>query len=102
VRVSSYRVVPVPDPEGMRAALTAADGVDVVVEKRRRLLLWRGVRIHLDRVAGLGDFVEIEAVASSPGGPAAEEPKVAELRQALGIGDERLVAVGYADLLPQR
>jgi adenylate cyclase class 2 len=74
-------------------------GVRVVVEKARRLLLWRGVRIHLDRVVNLGDFVEIEAAATSPGGPAAQEPMVAELRRELAIADERLVAVGYADLL---
>ena len=100
--VSAYEIAPVFDPVTLGAVLAQTLGVRTVVEKRRRLLLWRGVRIHLDRVAGLGDFVEIEAVASSPGGPAAEEPKVAELRRALGIGDERLVAVGYADLLPQR
>ena len=35
----------------------------VVVDKRRRLLLWEGVRIHLDRVEGLGAFVELEGVA---------------------------------------
>ena len=100
--VSAYEIAPVFDPATLGAVLAQTLGVRTVVEKRRRLLLWRGVRIHLDRVAGLGDFVEIEAIASSPGGPAAEEPKVAELRRALGIGDERLVAVGYADLLPQR
>lgn len=98
-RVSSYRVVPVFDPESLAAALAEALGVRTVVEKARRLLVWRDVRIHLDRVAGLGDFVELEAVASSPGGPAAQEPKLAELRAALGIEDARLVEGSYADLL---
>jgi len=70
-----------------------------VVEKARRLLLWRDVRIHLDRVTGLGDFVELEAVATSPGGLEVERDRVEELRQALGVDDEQLVAHGYAHLL---
>ena len=40
---------------------TRRSGTLVVVEKRRRLLLWEGVRIHLDEVEGLGSFVELEA-----------------------------------------
>jgi len=101
-RVSSYRVVPVADPIALGDALADVLGVRVVVEKARRLLLYENVRIHLDRVADLGDFVELEAVLSGPGGPAAEQPKVAELRAALGIADDHLVARSYADLLERR
>src|SRR5918997_464088 len=59
-RVSHYRLVPVADAAPLRAALAASAGVRVVVEKRRRLLLWEGVRIHLDAVEGLGAFLELE------------------------------------------
>ena len=100
-RESRYRLVPVPDPEALRAALDAVLGTRAVVDKRRRLLLCDGVRIHLDRVEGLGDFVELEAVAGGDGagdlGP--EHAKVARLREALDIDDDALVPVGYADLL---
>ena len=98
-KVSSYRVVPVFDPEDLTAALSEALGVRAVVEKARRLLVWRDVRIHLDRVEGLGHFLELEAIATAPGGPAAREPVLTELRTALGIGDERLVEGSYVDLL---
>jgi adenylate cyclase class IV len=101
-RVSSYRVVPVADHIGLIEALADALGVRVVVEKQRRLLLHGNVRIHLDSVEGLGEFVELEAVATSPGGPAAEEQRIAELREALGIADDLLVARGYADMLERR
>lgn len=72
----------------------------MVVDKRRRLLLWRYVRIHLDAVEGLGSFVELEAVAPA-GEPPSEDDAgaVARLREVLRIHDEALVAVGYADLL---
>ena len=101
-KVSLYRVVPVADHVALGDALGDSLGVRVVVEKVRRLLLWRNVRIHLDRVADLGDFVEIEAVAASPGGLEVERDRVEELRTTLGITDERLVPVGYADLLTGR
>ena len=101
-KVSLYRVVQVADHTALIEALSDSLGVRVVVEKVRRLLLWRNVRIHLDRVAGLGDFVEIEAVATSPGGLEVERDRVEQLRAVLGIADERLVAVGYADLLVRR
>ncbi len=99
-KVSLYRVVEVADHGALIDALTDALGVRCVVEKSRRLLLWRNVRIHLDRVDGLGHFVELEAVATSPGGLEVERDRVEDLRAALGIAEERLVAHGYADLLP--
>jgi adenylate cyclase class IV len=74
----------------------------VVVEKERRLLLYENVRIHLDRVAGLGDLVELEAPVTGPGGPAAEEPRVRELCAALNITGDLMVARGHADLLERR
>ncbi len=101
-KVSLYRIVSVADHVALIAALTDSLGVRVVVEKARRLLLWRNVRIHLDRVEGLGDFVELEAVAASPGGLEVERDRVEELRETLGIADEDLVAHGYADLLTRR
>jgi adenylate cyclase, class 2 len=96
---SRYRVVPVPDPDALEAALTAALGVDMAVVKARRLLLWQGVRIHLDRVEGLGDFVELEAVAAPDSDLSAEAARVATLRAALAIEDDLLLAAGYRELL---
>jgi adenylate cyclase class 2 len=101
-KVSLYRVVQVADHHALIDALTDSLGVRVVVEKARRLLLWRNVRIHLDRVEGLGDFVELEAVATQPGGLEVERDRVEQLRATLGIADAHLVAHGYADLLARR
>lgn len=100
VRTSSYERVDVPDPATLITALRATHGPGAVVRKERRLLLWENVRIHLDDVAGLGRFVELEAVAPEDAVDlGAEHRKVADLRAALGIGDEQLVAEGYAQLL---
>jgi adenylate cyclase class IV len=98
-RPSTYRLVEVADHEALASALGDSLGVRVVVEKRRRLLMWRNVRIHLDRVEGLGDFVELEAVASSADGLEGERPRVARVGAALGLEDPRLVRESYGDLL---
>jgi homotetrameric cytidine deaminase len=99
-RVSSYRLVAVPDPEQLREALAAANGVVVTVDKRRRLLLWEDtVRIHLDEVNGLGSFLEIEAVAAGGSDLTRERDQVARLRAALAVHDDALVEGSYADAL---
>jgi adenylate cyclase, class 2 len=101
-RESRYRIVEVEDGPMLSAALAAAIGVRVVVAKRRRLFLWRDVRIHLDSVERLGRFIELEAVAPPDSDLTREHRLIAELRDALAITDERLVAVGYAEQLRAR
>jgi homotetrameric cytidine deaminase len=91
-RTSEFRIVPVAADESLKEALDAALGTLIVVEKRRRLLLWEGVRIHLDDVDGLGTFVELEAPEDGD-----QEAKVERLTEALGIGDP--IAGSYSDLL---
>jgi homotetrameric cytidine deaminase len=96
-RESRYRLVPVADPVVAREALDAALGTLVVVDKQRHLLLWEGVRIHLDRVDGLGSFVELEGVAPADSDLSAEREKVARLSAALGIGE--VLSDSYSDRL---
>jgi homotetrameric cytidine deaminase len=98
-RTSTYRRVPVSDAAALREALDAAYGTLGTVTKRRRLLLWEGVRIHLDEVEGLGSFLELEAVAEVGSDLSGERDKVQRLRGELGIEDRDLVATSYSDLL---
>jgi adenylate cyclase class 2 len=101
-RESRYRIIEVSDGPALCAALAAAIGIRGVVAKRRHLLLWQSVRIHLDEVEQLGTFIELEAVAPPGSNLTHEHRLVAELRDALGITDERLVALGYAEQLIPR
>ena len=99
VRLSRYHLIEVADPEATIAGLTATCGVKVVVAKQRRLLEWENVRIHLDDVAGLGRYIELEAVAA-PGADLGEERrKVDRLRDLLDIRDGDLRPGSYADAL---
>jgi predicted adenylyl cyclase CyaB len=100
IRPSRYRIIPVLAAAELEAALSAALGVVVVVRKTRRLFLYDGVRVHLDRVEGLGRFVELEAVADPSGGDRTGREKVlGELRQALGLEDDDLVGGSYCELV---
>jgi adenylate cyclase class IV len=66
-RESRYLKWPVAEPDTALGLLTAALGVETVVRKTREVFLVDGARIHLDRVAGLGTFIEIEVLIEREG-----------------------------------
>jgi predicted adenylyl cyclase CyaB len=99
-RRSDYVVIPLLEPERTKELLAELLGVHRVVRKAREIGLFENVRIHLDRVEGLGDFIELEAVWDGDGAGEAEQArKVAFLRERLAIRDEDLVAASYEGLL---
>lgn len=96
-KTSQYSLHPTRDPDGLRDLLAAALGVRGEVRKRRVLYLVGRTRVHLDRVEGLGDFVELEVVLE-PGATEEEGTREAhDLMAALGIHE--LVRGAYIDLL---
>jgi adenylate cyclase, class 2 len=97
-RQSDYYIVPVPDPQKLKDALTAALGVRRQVRKRRRVLMWHNVRIHLDDVEGLGTFVEFEAVMSANDDEATGHARLAELCQLMSISPADCLPTSYVDL----
>jgi adenylate cyclase class 2 len=97
-RESRYQILAVTEAGLIRDFLTDSLGVRVTVTKRRRLFLWRSVRIHLDDVEGLGCFIEFEALAPPDSDLSAEHGLIAELRARLGISQPNLVAQSYSDL----
>jgi predicted adenylyl cyclase CyaB len=96
---SFYVRSPIGSPNSLREALTLAYGLAGRVVKHRTLFLVGRTRIHLDRVEGLGDFLELEVVLRE-GESADVGTKEAEtLRVQLGIGRQQLVSDAYVDLL---
>jgi predicted adenylyl cyclase CyaB len=61
-RRADYQVIPVPGESRTEELLETILGLEVIVEKTRRLFLLDTTRIHLDEVTGLGRFIEFEAV----------------------------------------
>lgn len=99
-RRADYQVLPVADAGGLKALLTEMLGVHRVVRKRREIWLVGNVRIHLDAVEALGDFMELEAVFDgTPAAEAEEQRKVAHLMKELGVAEADLVATSYEALL---
>jgi len=98
-KLSSYVIAPTPAPAALREALELAYGVIGRVRKRRRLYLVGRTRVHLDRVEGLGDFVEIEVVLAAEDRFQDGEAEAREMMLALGVDPADLVVGAYLDLL---
>jgi len=98
-KTSDYSIAPVADPQALRATLARALGITGRVVKQRRLLLVGPTRVHLDRVDGLGDFLELEVVLRDD--QAAEEGVAIahRLLARLEVDATQLVAGAYVDLL---
>jgi adenylate cyclase, class 2 len=99
-RASHYALSDIPgDIEPTRSRLRSTHGEDGRVVKRRRLLRWRNVRIHLDIVEQLGRFVELESVVDDTHPPAVAMENLTRLIGLLGLSGAEVVAVGYVDLM---
>ena len=98
-RDSHYIVAPVSDPIPLKAALVAANGVRGEVRKKRDLWMYHNVRIHLDVVANLGNFIEFEAVMSDSETDIASQARLDVLHSALQLQAENHESRSYSDLL---
>lgn len=98
-RESHYLRSPTSAPGALRDSLTLAYGQAGRVRKERTLFLRGRTRIHLDKVNGLGHFLELEVVLAEQEQPAAGMHEAHELLAQLGIERSALVAGGYLDLL---
>ena len=84
----------------LKAQLTQALGILVVVKKQREIAFIDNVKFHIDNVEGLGHFVEIEAIDRE--GTLGREQLLAQcqsFQNALEIQPHDLVAESYSDLL---
>lgn len=86
----------------IKAILTEALGVLAVVDKIRTLYLWHNVRIHLDKVAGLGHFIEFEAVMAPDQDDAEGYARLDELICAFGLKHADMERESYLELVLAR
>ncbi|MEW6299918.1 MAG: class IV adenylate cyclase [Thermodesulfobacteriota bacterium] len=99
-RQSDVTLVPTVPGSPLKEILAAAFGVLVVVEKRREIYFIDNVKFHLDTVAGLGTFVEIEALDRD--GAVGKDQLFAQCQLFLDrfrIAPPDCVAGSYSDLL---
>jgi len=99
---SRVRLFPVARESGLDELLGAALDQDVTVEKRRHILWLGNVKFHVDTVAGLGSFLEIEAIdLGGERGSEALRAQCDHYMDLLGVHPGDLEARSYSDMLRQ-
>jgi adenylate cyclase class 2 len=99
-RTSEFQRLTAPDAAGTRRLLERMLGVRACVRKRREVWLYQNARIHLDTIEGLGRFIEVEVVVTS--GMTQARALMKELREALGINRQHLLARSYGEMRGER
>jgi predicted adenylyl cyclase CyaB len=95
---SDYIISPTTEPHSLKEVLTSACGVRGVIRKQRELYRVGQTRIHLDRVEGLGEFLELEFVMQK-GQTEAEGMETLEyLMDKLGIERKDLINCAYINM----
>ena len=95
---SVYSIAPVTAPDKIREVLSRAYGQTGRVIKHRTLYLIGRTRVHLDKVEGLGDFLELEVVLAEKEASANGVAVANDLLHKLGIPPENLIEGAYVDL----
>ncbi|MEM7103132.1 MAG: class IV adenylate cyclase [Bacteroidota bacterium] len=86
--------------DALKTILTDSVGVLVVVDKMRRIYFIDNVKFHIDKVEGLGNFVEIEAIDTDGSiGQQRLQGQCESFMDLLEIKAEDLLAVSYSDML---
>ncbi len=103
-RRSRIQLMPLSRRNAVKAVLAAALGVRAVVNKRREIYFVGNVKVHLDRVRGLGKFLEVEAIGKSPGRrrrPEGHEfrDQARRFQRLFLIKDSEILAESYSDLI---
>ena len=86
----------------LKELLTKALGKLITIDKEREIYFIGNVKFHLDKVKGLGEFIEIEAIGKD------NQDKSALLQQCkfylnlFGISKKDLIPVSYSDMLLEK
>jgi len=100
-KLSEVQLFQVPvESDTLKALLTKANGIKVVVKKSRAIYFIDNVKFHIDEVEGLGSFVEIEAIdADGSLGLEKINQQCHYYLQAFQIPETDLLTHSYSDLL---
>jgi predicted adenylyl cyclase CyaB len=99
VKTSAVDRVSCPDGRALRALLTRALGLTVIVTKSREIWRWEDVQVHLDHVDRLGTFLEFEQPAPPEDDIPGAAARLRRMLHELGLDESDLVPGSYADLL---
>jgi predicted adenylyl cyclase CyaB len=84
----------------LKAILTKVHGIKVIVEKRRKIYFIENVKFHFDKLAQLGDFLEVEAIDSNDSiGIDKLKEQCDYYAQFFNIGEEDYLSESYSDMI---
>lgn len=100
---SDYALLKVEDVDNTKSLLEKNLGVVAIVDKNREVFLIDNVRVHLDVVKDLGEFIEFEAVYDGDEAQRKiEENKLRELMKSFYIDESDLLDRSYIDYLLEK
>ena len=85
----------------LKKVLASALGIAAVVDKVREIYYVGNIKIHLDRVRGLGKFLEVEAFVGK-GSLRRGRKQADEIKELFGVLPEDILAHSYSDLILER
>ena len=96
IRWSNYELLKL---EGKNVETYLSDFLEVktVVEKKRKLYMYKNTRIHLDKVKRLGNYLELETVVKRNKKSAQKEFN--EVVKLLNLNEAKQIKSSYAKLL---
>lgn len=98
---SRYVIAETAVPDSLHEVLKLAYGDAGRVLKARTLFLVGRTRVHIDRVVGLGNFLELEVVLAEGESVESGVAVTHELLEKLGLLSKQLVADAYVNLLAE-
>jgi adenylate cyclase class 2 len=99
-KTSEVTLCPIPEGAPLESILDEVLGTRVVVDKQREIYFIGNVKFHIDRVEGLGGFVEIEAIDDSGRYSLDElQAQCGYYLNAFGIQADDLLSDSYSDMI---
>lgn len=95
-RVSTYTIAETDTPKNLKKIFNSLFKELIVVKKTREVFISGNVRIHLDKVERLGNYLEFEIIINSEKSGNATMKK---LIKHFGLDEKQFIKVSYSDLL---
>lgn len=95
-RVSNYTISETNTPKELNSIFISLHKVLINVKKVREITIIDNVRIHIDKVIGLGNYLEIEIIFNSI---KEAKKRMEHLIEILELNENEFINVSYSDLL---
>jgi len=96
---ADYSLIKIEDVENVKSLFKSILGVKGILMKKRLIYQYENVRIHIDEVENLGNFIEFEAVVQEKDDEEDDKAKVDFLLGHFSISGNDLIEKAYIELI---